>query len=143
MKNYIILLAITFFFFSCNRQQLPQKTAEELNAVPVKVKSETEKQGEEPILEVEEKLVQVEEQAPTELDYFVIIGSFRNKDNALNYQEEIAKKGFTSELLKNDAGFYRVSVKATDDIAEARTEIRKIRMGYPEHNDTWLLIRKQ
>jgi len=47
-----------------------------------------------------------------------------------------------SELLKNEAGLYRVSVMATDDIISARNEIGRIRSKFPSYSDTWLLIRK-
>ena len=95
-----------------------------------------------PIKEVEEKLVPNENREPSPGKYFVIIGSFRDPSNAKDHQALIGKVGFTSEVLKNDAGLYRVSVKATDDIVEARNEIGRIRTRFPAYSDTWLLIRK-
>lgn len=94
------------------------------------------------IKEVEEKLVANENREPSPGKYFVIIGSFRDPANAKDHQVLIGKDGFTSEVLKNDAGLYRVSVKATDDIVEARSEIGRIRTRFPAYSDTWLLIRK-
>ena len=128
---------------SCSRQKEIQKSAAELNSVPVNAETEEKEPGEEAIVELEEKLVEVEEEPPAEFRYFVIIGSFRIKDNAIQYQETIGEKGFSPVLLRNEAGLYRVSVKATDDISEARNEIRRIRGEYAEHGDTWLLIRKR
>ena len=90
---------------------------------------------------IEEKIVEVEQAPAAEYNFFVIIGSFRNRDNAIRYQKIIKDKGFSSVLLRSDLGFYRVSVKATDDISIARTEIMRIRNQYPEHSDTWLLRR--
>ena len=95
-----------------------------------------------PIKEVEEKLVTNENREPSPGKYFVIIGSFRDPANAKDHQALVGKDGFTSEVLKNDAGLYRVSVKATDDIIEARNEIGRIRTRFPAYSDTWLLIRK-
>ncbi len=95
-----------------------------------------------PIKEVEEKLVPNDEKAPDTHKYFVVIGSFRSSGNARTYQSQIAKDGFASEILKNDAGLYRVSVKATDDITEARNEVRRIWAKFPKYSDTWMLIRK-
>ncbi len=94
------------------------------------------------IKEVEEILVANEDKEPSPGKYFVIIGSFRDPANAKDHQALIGKDGFTSEVLKNDAGLYRVSVKATDDIVEARGEIGRIRTKFPAYADTWLLIRK-
>jgi cell division protein FtsN len=95
-----------------------------------------------PIKEVEEKLVPNDEKAPDSHKYFVIIGSFRNPENARKYQSQIGKDGFVSEILKNEAGHYRVSVKATDDITEARDEVRRIWEKFTKYSDTWMLIRK-
>ena len=74
------------------------------------------------------------------MKYFVITGSFRQRTNAMTFQEQIGMKGFHSSLLKNDEGLFRVSVMATDNIESARNEIYRIRKKYPEYADTWLLI---
>jgi len=95
-----------------------------------------------PIREVEEKLVPTNEKAPDPSRYFVIIGSFRNPGNAKKYQSQIRNDGFTSEILKNEAGLYRVSVLATDDVTLARNEVRKIWANFTKYYDTWLLIQK-
>lgn len=95
-----------------------------------------------PIKEVEEKLVANEEREPSPQKYFVIIGSFKEPANAKEHQTLVRKSGFASEILKNDAGLYRVSVMATDDIAAARNEVRNIWKRFPEYSDTWMLIRK-
>jgi cell division protein FtsN len=95
-----------------------------------------------PIKEVEEKLVKNEDKEPSPQKYFVIIGSFRDPVNAKEHQALVRKDGFASEVLKNDAGLYRVSVKATDDITEARNEVRRIWAKFPKYSDTWMLIRK-
>lgn len=95
-----------------------------------------------PIKEVEEKLVSNEDKAPGPEKYFVIIGSFKDPSNAKEHQAIVGKDGFKSEVLKNDAGLYRVSVMATDDIAAARNEVRRIWAKFPRYSDTWMLIRK-
>lgn len=95
-----------------------------------------------PIKEVEEKLVANEDKAPSAKKYFVVIGSFRDPGNAKEHQVIVAKDGFKSEILKNDAGLYRVSVMETNDITAARNEIRRIWSKFPKYSDTWLLIRK-
>lgn len=128
---------------ACSKQTVPQKSAAELNAVPARAETVEEEVEEAPIMEREETIVEIEEEPPVDYLYFVIIGSFRNKDNAMKYQSQIGEKGFSSILMKNEEGFYRVSVMSTDDIKDAREEIRRIRTGYPEHADTWLLIRKR
>jgi cell division protein FtsN len=95
-----------------------------------------------PIKEVEERLVSNDETDPSPQKYFVIIGSFKEPANAKDHQALVRKDGFASEILKNDAGLYRVSVMATDDITDARTEVRRIWAKFPQYSDTWMLIRK-
>lgn len=96
-----------------------------------------------PIREVEEKLVPVNEKKPSPEKYFVIIGSFREPMNAMEHQAIIKKDGFQSEVLKNEAGLYRVSVMSTNDVTKARDEIRRIWAKFPAYSDTWLLISKE
>jgi cell division protein FtsN len=93
-----------------------------------------------PIREVEEKLVPNNEKAPDTHKYFVVVGSFRSYANAKKRQTAVTQKGFTSEILKNEAGLYRVSVKATDNAEEAREEVRRIWAKFPEYADTWMLV---
>jgi cell division protein FtsN len=95
-----------------------------------------------PIKEVEEKLVPIEDKAPSPKKYFVIIGSFKSPANAKEHQAIVLKDGFKSEILKNEAGLYRVSVMATDDILEARNEVRRIWAKFPKYSDTWMLKSK-
>ena len=75
--------------------------------------------------------------------YYVIIGSFSILDNARKYHSEMAKKGFTPEILESETGYYRVSVGGYDEENAARAKIAGIRAMYKnEHSDVWLLIRK-
>jgi len=96
-----------------------------------------------PIKEVEEMLVPKDGKIPDASRYFVIIGSFRNPENAKKYQGQLLDDGFSSEILKNEEGLYRVSVLATNDINNARDDIRHIRKVYPKYFDTWLLLQKK
>jgi len=98
----------------------------------------------EPVKEVEEKIVPIDNKPVDPSRYFVIIGSFRNQDNARRHQVDIAVDGFReSALMRNEAGLYRVSVLATDDVSAARTEVLRIRSRFPKYNDVWLLISKK
>lgn len=142
---YIISIALTIAMLSsCAGVNKQVKTgnisAAELNAV--KVVSSTSTVSEPAIKEVEEKLVSNNAIIPAQR-YFVIIGSFRNPENAKKYQGQLTDDGFSSEIIKNEAGLYRVSVLATDEIESAREDIRRIRKSFPEYFDTWLLIQKK
>ena len=96
-----------------------------------------------PITEVEEKLVAVSDQLPDPHKYFVVIGSFRNPENVKKYQGQISKDGFNAEIIRNEAGLYRVYTMASNDVGTARSEIHRIRMLYPKYSDVWLLIQKK
>lgn len=137
MRKVFVFLIVAVLGVSCSKKSL-QKSDGGTDSFPAQ-----ERVAEElPIVEKEEKLVEVEKEPPVNNLYYVIIGSFKSRENAVNYQKELKEKGFESNLLRNDEGFYRVSVKSTDEILHARSEIMSIRTNYPEHADTWLLIRK-
>ena len=74
--------------------------------------------------------------------YYVIIGSFSKIEGARTWKADMAKKGFTPEILENENGLYRVSVGGYDDESAARSKIAGIRAAYKDHSDVWLLIRK-
>ncbi|MFN3555031.1 MAG: SPOR domain-containing protein [Bacteroidales bacterium] len=74
--------------------------------------------------------------------YFVIIGSFRSRENANRYTQELIAKGFVPVILLSETGFHRVSVDSFMMESDARQRILQIRRSFPEHSDTWLLIRK-
>ncbi len=75
-------------------------------------------------------------------DYYVIIGSFVNPNNATNLSELLILKGFDPTILKSDNGKYRVAVKGTNDKKEASDLVYRIRAISPEYSDVWLLKRK-
>lgn len=144
-SDYLFLICLIFLSYSCGGPQKSVIGPDETDQTSDLSKAEMipEKLVDEPIKIFEEKLVPVNNLPPDPSRYFVIIGSFRNPDNAGNYQKQIELDGFSSELLKNEEGLYRVSVLATDVMLDARREIKRIRENYPKYSDTWLLIQKR
>ena len=56
----------------------------------------------------------------------VIIGSFKNQNNAVNLKQKLEKKGFSNtkiQEIKN--GFYRVSIGTFFDLNSARQFVRE------------------
>lgn len=140
--SLIVLFFLTSSCASVNKRLRKGSKSETENTAPTtKVKTTLAPAG--PIKEVEERLVANEEKAPDPHSYFVIIGSFRNPENAERHQSIIKNDGFTSEILKNEAGLYRVAVFKTDDVALAREEVRRIWANFTRYSDTWLLIQKK
>jgi hypothetical protein len=146
MRRVIFLFtAVMLFAVSCNstKTSLFGKSGNEKDPGGTSIKRTTLMPSTPiPIVEVEEKLVPNENKEPSPGKFFVIIGSFRDPANAKDHQAAVGKDGFVSEILKNEAGLYRISVLATDDINTARNEIGRIRTKFPAYSDTWLLIRK-
>jgi cell division protein FtsN len=75
--------------------------------------------------------------------FYVIIGSFRDVNNARRQTTELTRKGFTPSILEGENGLYRISVGGYNDERAARAQIADIRAFYAEHRDVWLLIRRQ
>ncbi len=85
---------------------------------------------------------QQEDKARNETNnFFVILGSFSQLDNAKNYRETLLGKGFTPIILHSETGYYRVCVNSYQQEGEARTRVTQIRQSYPEYSDVWLLIK--
>jgi len=138
---YLIIGFLVISYSSCviKKNVRNRKTVEKEITIPV-AELNNDPYNEVPIKEVKEKLLPNNELIPDPHRYFVIIGSFRNPENAKRYQVQINKDNFISEILKNESGLFRVSVMATNEIDEARNEIRRIRSSLPMYYDTWLLI---
>ncbi len=140
----IMLILVSAMLSSCASMHKGRKAP--VSSTPATGNSYTKpaKDDDPPITEVREKIVATPDHPADPHEYFVIIGviigSFRDPGNARKYQEQIASDGFSSVLLKNDQGLYRVSVKATNEILEARSSIRDIRSRFRKYEDTWLLI---
>ena len=158
MRTAVGMMIILLVFTSCGSLRKSARNKKQAVAVktapapvpataPAPVTAPVEKKADSapaaPVREVVEKVVPVEREIPVTQSYFVIIGSFRNPDNAKRFQQQISRDNFRSEILRSETGFYRVSVMATDDIEKARNEIRRIRTTYPKYHDTWLLIQKR
>jgi cell division protein FtsN len=74
-------------------------------------------------------------------NFFVILGSFSELNNAKNYRETLLNKGFTPIILHSETGYYRVCVNSYQNEGEARNRVSQVRQTYPEYSDAWLLIK--
>jgi cell division protein FtsN len=74
-------------------------------------------------------------------NFFVILGSFSEINNAKNFRETLLNKGFTPIILHSETGYYRVCVNSYQNETDARTRVAQIRRTYPEYSDVWLLIK--
>lgn len=99
---------------------------------------------EEPKIRVaEEKISLVEGEANTKLmtmKYHVVVGSFKNKDNAKKRQQEFTP-AYSPTLVINEQGMYRVILLSFDEYESAKLAIKDLSGTLPK--DTWVLRQKQ
>lgn len=76
-------------------------------------------------------------------DFFVIVGSYSNPDNAERARTILTRQGFTPIILISETGMNRVCVNSYTVESEARQRVQHIRRNFPEYHDAWLLIRQR
>ena len=74
-------------------------------------------------------------------NYFVIVGSFSNYDNATKLKADLSNKGFSPIVLKSETGYFRVCINSYTDETDARAKVHEIRQKYANFSDCWLLIK--
>ena len=141
----IYFMLFVFFLTACGGSKKTVKTDAESKKTEVAVKNpkeeKTDQQERDTIAVREEKLVETPEAPVPKEKFFVIIGGFRVPENVAKYEKEIRSEGFSPFILRNTEGLYRVAVFSYDDEQKAREKIRTIKKAFPQHEDTWLLIK--
>ncbi len=74
-------------------------------------------------------------------NYFVIVGSFSNYENANKLKADLESKGFKPIVLKSETGYFRVCINSYTAEADARAKVQEIRQKYSNFSDCWLLIK--
>jgi len=72
--------------------------------------------------------------------YHLIVGSFKDADNASRLFNELALKGYNAELLKADNGYYRVSAESFGTMQEAIDERNRLSKSFDQ---IWIWEKKQ
>lgn len=111
------------------------KQAEEVKQVVDTVKTETEVEKSEKIVESSDKYT-TEDGADVVYAYHVVVGSFSSRTNASNLSIELNKSGVKATVARNQNGLYRVFYYSTDNEPEVRQVLAKARKKYP---DAWML----
>lgn len=79
-----------------------------------------------------------ETEPPSKGAYYIIAGSFKQENKAINHAEELAEKGYEPEVIEQpDSDFFYVVYNSYDDIEEARSELKKIKAD--DNDSAWLL----
>jgi len=71
--------------------------------------------------------------------YYVILGSFKDKDNAARMSKYFRKKGGETEILTNDK-FMRVAYKSYNTKEEAIKELDRMKKA-KKNTDAWILAK--
>lgn len=149
-KISLIPLLLILVFVSCKSSKTVQSVYQPPVAITEEEKKEEAKEAvnkaitEKPIVTRTEGFTLFN---PSELNneifnYYIIIGSFANANNARNLSDLLILKGFDPIILKSENGNLRVAVKGTNDVNEAKELVYRIRSISPEYSDAWMLKRK-
>lgn len=74
------------------------------------------------------------------MKYHVVVGSFKNRDNAKKLQATLNSEGNKAVIVVNEHGMYRVLLASYNEYMEARGRINKINNRFP---DAWVLVQKE
>lgn len=70
--------------------------------------------------------------------YYVIVGAFGNRENAVRFASELEAKGYASELISYVNGFTAVGICPSDNLSEVYSSLRQVREG-GVCPDAWIL----
>ncbi len=89
---------------------------------------------------VEEPII--EEPVPQTVNgkYFMIVGSFQNRNLADLYSDKISKMGYQSQVIEAPNGFFRVTAKSYTNFQEGISEIDDFRSAVTAN--AWLNVRR-
>lgn len=78
-----------------------------------------------------------ETEEPAEMVYYVIVGSFKNDENAKTLKSDLKEKGYPSKVLEpTEEKFNRVTYKSYETKEEARQALKEVRKN---REDAWIL----
>lgn len=110
-------------------------------------KSSGQKATQEPTQTRDQQDTQVEQQAGTAQQqgdkasggkkYYLVAGSFKKRENAVNFREELLDKGYDSELIGERNGMHAVSYASFQNKSRAKEELQRLRNE--EGLQVWLL----
>jgi cell division protein FtsN len=132
IKTFSFMIVCALLVCSCNTKKATKNTLPDL----------TEENSKTEVTVRTEKVKPVDQTDSALSGFYVIIGSFRNIENARQYKTGLAKEGFTPVILENENGLFRISAGGYDEESAARAKIAGIRAAYADHKDVWLLVRK-
>lgn len=74
-------------------------------------------------------------------DYYMVLGSFKIRDNAYNFMEDLQKRGFNVGVVFNKKRVWHyVYISQPDDLKTGYRELYKFREDNKEFSDAWIYI---
>lgn len=139
----ILLLSFVVLAVGCKTQKIAPKPEPINSETSAKVQTTTAKASN--VAPKEERVTAAKGEASDlgSKRFYIILGSFSDINNAQSCKKQLMSEGFFPGILVNESQHYRVSVDSYDDETMARTRISDIRQKFPNHNDVWLLVKKQ
>ncbi len=138
---FLVLLAVAFAFPACKAKKMTTVEPAESIAQPPIVEAEPVEMSD--ITVRTERFTFVRDEDETQNEFFVILGSFQQSENAQRFKTTLGTMGFTPIILFSETGFNRVCVNSYTDEMQARRRVQQIRTDFPQFHDAWLLIRKK
>ena len=74
--------------------------------------------------------------------YSIVIGSYRDRANAVKYSEKLTAEGFPAEAVSFRNGFTAVGVCPTDDPSELLASLRRVRKERFCPKEVWILVKE-
>lgn len=143
MRKLLSVFAIVALILGAGCKDEPAKKPQKpvTTVVEKKVVADTAK-----IEEPKPVVKEVEPEPPKPADkYFLIAGSFANRQNADVFVTKLINEGYNAQVIERPGGpngdFYKVAYKSFYDKQEAYAELRTARSDQGR-DDVWLLVKK-
>ena len=149
MKTGVIILVLAFAITGCKSKEKMDYVSREstIEQQPTEVNVQ-ETIRDTMVIEEKPQAIKHEDVTLTQgadlMDYCIIVGSFMYKDNAVRLRTKLLNQGFyNSSIMRNSEGMYRVSIACDEDLADAKSDLSRIRGQFPAFRDAWLLSVKK
>ena len=158
--GYLLLAFIVVFSFSCKKHKKGQEEPQLGEDTPVMEQPVMPFEQEvtpydstavdttmtDQVLTVDEQTNQITPVSDKEVEQqqgniYIIVGSFKNYQNAQKTKAFYERLGYKPQILPQVAGYNRVAIESFSDLASARSRLRELRNKF-NRPDFWLLYTK-
>lgn len=110
------------------KEEATDKSTQEKEASTDKTKKSGEsKEKQETAQKQNDQSAKQEKASPKTKKYYIVAGSFRKKQNAINFRNKLQKEGYKSELIGERNGMHAVSYSSFQSKAKAQAELSMFR----------------